>query len=214
MFQVMTKYQLNAPPINVLQTFYLKHFGEELPFAQYLSLYDKWKASLTNPPPSSPKATADPKTAPQAPSGNRHHYKTIYSKCWNKFGDSIQYIAVSFHLPAWQSLKEPAPKPAASNFLSDSNFPELGANSIKEQCQTVKAKGGKVSVFVEGYHSQLREVQGANRRAVEAMEQDKDGVSGRSWSRSLSPVSVNNLMQDVIREIASEGELVTKEKVS
>lgn len=180
--EVMTKYQLNAPPINELQTFYLKHFGEELPFAQYLSLYDKWKASLTNPPPSSPKATADPKTAPQAPS-------------------------------AWQSLKEPAPKPAASNFLSDSNFPELGANSIKEQCQTVKAKGGKVSVFVEGYHSQLREVQGANRRAVEAMEQDKDGVSGRSWSRSLSPVSVNNLMQDVIREIASEGELVTKEKV-
>uniref|UniRef100_A0A8C6V2P3 Wu:fj29h11 n=1 Tax=Neogobius melanostomus TaxID=47308 RepID=A0A8C6V2P3_9GOBI len=52
-----------------------------------------------------------------------------------------------------------------------------------------------------------------NMRAMEALKADTGGGVGRSWSRSLDPENINDLMQDVIRDIASQGELVTKEKV-
>lgn len=66
-------------------------------------------------------------------------------------------------------------------------------------------------MFRDGFHAQLREIHGANMRAVEAAEEvEKD----HSWRRrKLDPDMVNNLMEDLIRQIAEEGELVTKEKV-
>lgn len=65
-------------------------------------------------------------------------------------------------------------------------------------------------MFRDGFHAQLRETHGANMRAVEAAEDEK----GHRWRRrNLDPDMVNNLMEDLIRQIAEEGELVTEEKV-
>lgn len=66
-------------------------------------------------------------------------------------------------------------------------------------------------MFRDGFHAQLRETHGANMRAVEAAEKDE---KGHRWRRkNLDSDVVNNLMEDLIRQIAEEGELVTKEKV-
>lgn len=71
-----------------------------------------------------------------------------------------------------------------------------------------KERGGR-----EAYHAQLREVLGGNMRAVEAMEDDEDEPRGRRKSRAVDQETINVLMEDVIREIARDGELVTREKV-
>ncbi|XP_055006163.1 uncharacterized protein wu:fj29h11 isoform X2 [Boleophthalmus pectinirostris] len=194
--EVMQKYNLDDPPITKLQSCYLKHFGSELPFAQYLSLYDNWKTSSSKGSgnPDNTKTAAQPQpaegaTAPKCPIGNG----------------------------AWKN-PEVAPVTAASfGLLLDNDFPALGAKVPQKQSSTVgttdapKPKSSSSSVFMEGYHRQLREVHGANMRAVEAMEEA--GGRERSWSTRLDPDNVHNLMKDVIRDIASEGELVTKERV-
>lgn len=45
-----------------LQTCYAEQFGEQLPLAQYMSLYDNWKASNPKTLPTQPESTEDPKT--------------------------------------------------------------------------------------------------------------------------------------------------------
>ncbi|XP_061561757.1 uncharacterized protein wu:fj29h11 isoform X5 [Phycodurus eques] len=67
------------------------------------------------------------------------------------------------------------------------------------------------SVFRGAFNAQLREVHRDNVRAVEAMVDDEQ-VQGRR-KRDLDPDMVSSLMEDVIRDLAGEGELVTKEKV-
>ncbi|XP_051926916.1 uncharacterized protein wu:fj29h11 isoform X2 [Hippocampus zosterae] len=66
------------------------------------------------------------------------------------------------------------------------------------------------SVFQEAYNAQVREVHRDNVRAMEAVVDDEV-----QWKRKrdLDPDTVSNLMEDVIRDLAREGELVTKEKV-
>lgn len=76
---------------------------------------------------------------------------------------------------------------------------------------------GNSPVFREAYHAQLREVHGANVRAVEAQaeeEEEEDGMMRRKRKKALDPEAVNSLVEDVIRDIAAEGELVTREKVT
>lgn len=108
---------------------------------------------------------------------------------------------------------------AESNFLSAANFPALGADvsltkEQKSKPRVATQRESGVPVFKEAYHAQLREVHGANLRAVEAMEEDEEDLAGRRKRKSvLNQETVNSLMEDVIREIATEGELVTKEKV-
>lgn len=115
--------------------------------------------------------------------------------------------------------KEQQQQPAVvSNLLCDSDFPALGSdvNLTKEQkskARDVTPRESSVPVFREAYHAQLREVHGANMRAVEAMEEDEDELTGRRRNRAVNQDTINSLMEDVIREIAAEGELVTKEKV-
>nr|XP_040032429.1 protein NO VEIN isoform X2 [Gasterosteus aculeatus aculeatus] len=96
-----------------------------------------------------------------------------------------------------------------TNFLSDANFPVLGANvsSTKEKKNKIR---DAPNFFREAYHAQLREVHGANMRAAEAMEEN---ARGTRRNRVLDQDSVSSLAQDVIRDIAAQGELVTEEKV-
>lgn len=103
-------------------------------------------------------------------------------------------------------------------FLSDSDFPvlESGASLTKEHRSKLKdaaSNAGGAPAFREAYHAQLREVHGANMRAVEAMEEDEEALTVRRRKRAFDSDMVNSLMQDVRREIAAEGQLVTKEMV-
>lgn len=94
---------------------------------------------------------------------------------------------------------------------------DTGSNLTKEQISILRGvplKESSAAVFREAYCSQMREVHGANMRAVEALEGIEGNPAERSWRRALNPDTVNNLMEDVMREIAAEGELVTKEKVA
>lgn len=97
-----------------------------------------------------------------------------------------------------------------SNLLS-------GSDLTKEQTSKLRGAPLKESgapVFREAYYSQLREVHGANMRAMEASGGNEENPTERWRRRGVNPDSVNNLIEDVIREIAAGGELVTKEKVN
>lgn len=69
-------------------------------------------------------------------------------------------------------------------------------------------------MFRNAHYAQLREVHGANIRAAEALEvanEKKETVNRRK--NKPSPDDVNIFAEDTIRDIASDGEHVTIEKV-
>ncbi|XP_035467715.2 protein NO VEIN isoform X3 [Scophthalmus maximus] len=188
--EVMEKYQLTAPSMEQLHTFYFRQFKEELPLEQYMSLYDSWESSGSKNLPTKAESTAGPST------------------------DILQTTPATTRRPE-KEQQLPAVTPS---FLCDSEFPELGSD-VKNKAQKGRVKDANprastVPVFKEAYHAQLREVLGANMRAVEALEEyGEDIARRRRRKRVIDQDTVNSLMEDVIREIAAEGELVTKEKV-
>ncbi|XP_045924345.1 protein NO VEIN [Micropterus dolomieu] len=194
--EVMKKYQLSAPSMDQLQTCYFQMFGEQLPLKQYMSLYDNWEAGAKKLPTQSEPAT-DPKTvALQTTAGP---------------STAVQDLTR-------EPEKDQLQQPVASNFLSGSDFPVLGADVslMKEQkskMRNVTKREDSSPVFREAYHAQLREVHGGNMRAVEAIEEDEEDLKGRRRHRVLDQDTVNSLVEDVIRDIAAERDLVTKEKV-
>ncbi|XP_030610585.1 protein NO VEIN isoform X2 [Archocentrus centrarchus] len=169
-----------------------------------------------------------------APSMEQLH--ACYSQKYDEQFPLAQYMSL---YDSWEAKKLPAqakptdPKPgirqtpaATQNpkpekdqelgFLSASDFPALGAASslTREQKSKVRdANQREGSGFKEAYYAQLREVLGDNMRAVEAMEEDEEDPKGRRRNRAMDQDTINNLMEDVIREIARDGELVTREKV-
>ncbi|XP_035522155.1 protein NO VEIN isoform X1 [Morone saxatilis] len=187
--EVIKKYQLTAPSMDQLQTCYIQHFGEQFPLAQYMSLYDSLGASNVKTQPTQSEPTAESETTAAAQDLKREPEK-----------------------------EQQQPVATVPNFLSGADFPVLGAavSSTKEQKSKVKGaaqREGSAPVFKEAFRAQLREVHGANMRAVEAIEEDEEELTGRRRRRVLDQDTVNSLMEDVIREMAAEGELVTKEKV-
>lgn len=107
----------------------------------------------------------------------------------------------------FQSLAIP-PMATPSN-LSTSDFPVLGITLSK--VEEKKLKEGRGPVFNESYYSQVREVHGANMRAAEALLEDEDNVGRRR--KAMNSKDVNCLVEDVMRALAAEGELVTIERV-
>ncbi|XP_026170473.1 protein NO VEIN isoform X2 [Mastacembelus armatus] len=171
------------------QTLYQKvieEFGEQLPLAQYMSLYDSWEASCSKKLPAH--------SAPVA-----HSNTTIPQT------SAAQSLTT-------EPEKEQQQPGAMSSFLSDSDFPALGkVTREKTKKKDATLREGTSPVLRESYHAQLRETHGANMRAIEAMEEDELTVKRRN--RVVDQQTVNDLIEDVIREIAADGELVTKEKV-
>ncbi|XP_029933405.1 protein NO VEIN isoform X2 [Myripristis murdjan] len=170
----------------------VEDFGEQLPMEQYMSLYDNWEASRS-------------KTAP-----NVLQLKT------NPWNVPLQKAAVTQNPEGDPETDQKQTIP--SNPLSDSDFPALGAEMKQTKDQRSKQRNetqreSSASVFREAYHAQLREVHRANVRAAEALEEDEEDLTGRRRNRALDLDMVNSLVEDVIREIAAEGELVTKERV-
>ncbi|XP_044034429.1 protein NO VEIN isoform X2 [Siniperca chuatsi] len=191
--EVMKNYKLSAPSMDQLQTCYFQQFGEQLPLTQYMSLYDSWEASGPKKMPTQSEPTADPKTV------------------------VLQTTAAVQDLTR-EPEKEQQQQAIVSNFLSSSDFPVLGADVLvtkekKSKIRDATNREDSTPVFREAYHAQLRVVHGANMRAVEAMEEDVEELKGRRRNRVLDPDLVNSLMEDVIRDIAAEGELVTEEQV-
>uniref|UniRef100_M3ZT74 Wu:fj29h11 n=1 Tax=Xiphophorus maculatus TaxID=8083 RepID=M3ZT74_XIPMA len=102
--------------------------------------------------------------------------------------------------------------------LTASDFPVLGASVAvtkekKGKAKEANQKEASAPVFRERLYAQHREIHGGNMRAMEAMEDDDEDAKSRKWKRAMDPETINNVTESVVREIASEGELVTKEKV-
>ncbi|KAM3842547.1 uncharacterized protein ACN63O_022346, partial [Diretmus argenteus] len=186
---VIKKNQFAAGSVEQLQTYYFQHFGQTLPMEQYRSLYDRMEASRPAKLPSN--FMTSPWTA-------LSHNTTATSNNPRTDGESEQNRA------------------SPSHSLSQSDFPALGAEGKltkdhERRMRDEAQREGNVPVFREAYHSQLRQVHGDNMRAAEALNvQDQDP---RSRRKILDLDTVNSLVQDVIRDIAAGGELVTKEKV-
>ena len=221
-FQVIAKYRLSAPSMDQLQKYYLEQFGEQLPLTQYMSLYDTWEASNHKRPPTLSETMTDSEIAVvETTAGSQ--IRQLSKSCIQNELCHLNTHMWSYLYTAAQDLtrepeKEQQQKATASSFLSSSDFPVLGADvsMTKEQKRKVRGatqKEGGAPVFRESYHAQLREVHGANMRAIEALEEDEEDLTGRKRKRVLDQDTVNSLMEDVRRDIAAEGELVTKEKV-
>ncbi|XP_029383980.1 uncharacterized protein LOC115060244 isoform X2 [Echeneis naucrates] len=188
--KVIKKYQLGTPSMEQLQAYYLNQFGEQLPLLQYMSLYNNLSASILT---TQAQQTAEPDVA------------------------VLQTTAAADNHPM-KSEKKQQQAETRFDLLSGSEFPVLGKEIDSNKGEKSKVKDASQresssSVFKEGYYSQLREVHGANMRAVEAMEEDDMELTGRMRKRDIDQDKLNNLMDDVIREIAAEGDLVTQEKV-
>ncbi|KAM6951488.1 uncharacterized protein FYW47_015000 [Aplochiton taeniatus] len=191
--EVMKGEPAAATTMKLLETGYFQRFGEPLPMQQYMSLYD---------------SQTDKKQANQA-SSTTPKGKTKSQK------------------PAGPSSPCPPPAtlPASMQPLvpvSDSDFPALGAETklTKAQERKLNAKPQREvngPIFKEAYQAQLREVHGANVRAEEVLAEEEDSGATVRWRRNrrktLDADTVNSLVEDVIREIASEGEHVTLELV-
>lgn len=84
-----------------LQTCYAQHFGEQLPLAQYMSLYDSWQASSSKRLPTQPEPTADPPTVvleTTAGSQKQHSASCIKNKyCIAIYSLKQIRVAMSFH---------------------------------------------------------------------------------------------------------------------
>lgn len=115
--------------------------------------------------------------------------------------------------PVWQ--RGATPPPVNSSLTSVMDFPPLGTRrSRAEERKTRDHQEGSNMVFRDAHHAQLREVHGANVRALEALEaanETRETVDRRK--KRPSQDEVNSLAEDAIRDIASEGEHVTVEKV-
>lgn len=101
------------------------------------------------------------------------------------------------------SVPEPQrPQPAPADIPSPTATPAMSSDGRED----------RAPVFREAYHAQLREVHGDNMRRMEALGEGGE-VTGWRRKRPWDQETLNSLMEDVIRDLAAEGELVTTEKV-
>ncbi|KAG7276992.1 hypothetical protein CRUP_001618, partial [Coryphaenoides rupestris] len=104
---------------------------------------------------------------------------------------------------------------------SDEDFPSLTAAEAREPRRTTPTRQRaeraeerrNTPLFMDAYHAQLRRVNGANMRAVDALEEDNEDGKGWRRHRAMDAATINSLAEGVIRDLAAEGELVTQEKV-
>uniref|UniRef100_A0A673I198 Uncharacterized LOC107720215 n=1 Tax=Sinocyclocheilus rhinocerous TaxID=307959 RepID=A0A673I198_9TELE len=195
--EVIKKYPAASHSIIELQNGFFLLFGSALPLDLYMSLYDSHTAKplssscLVKNKPAGAKCIEIKKVQPMPVAVNE---QVVRSKAGSP-------------LLRFQSLTVP-PMETPSN-LSTSDFPVLG--TMLSKAGEKKLKEGRGPVFNESYYSQVREVHGANMRAAEALLEDEDNVGRRR--KAMSSKDVNCLVEDVMRALAAEGELVTIERV-
>ncbi|XP_047232938.1 protein NO VEIN isoform X2 [Girardinichthys multiradiatus] len=187
--EVIKTYQPATPTMEQLQTCYSQKFDEPFPLRQYMSLYDNWEAKKL---PAQAESAANSKTnAWQTTEATQNHTKGA------------------------EEETRPADGPT---LLTADDFPVLGASKAvptekKSKVKEANEKEASAFVFRERHYAQQREVHRSNMRAVEAMEEEDEDPKLRRRNRAMDPEWINSVTESVIREIASDGELVTKEKV-
>uniref|UniRef100_A0A672LXB6 Uncharacterized LOC107595630 n=1 Tax=Sinocyclocheilus grahami TaxID=75366 RepID=A0A672LXB6_SINGR len=195
--EVIKKYPAASQSIIELQNGFFLLFGSALPLDLYMSLYDNHTAKplssscLVKNKPAGAKCIEIKKVQPMPAVVNE---QVVRSKAGSP-------------LLRFQSLTVP-PMETPSN-LSTSDFPVLG--TMLSKAGEKKLKEGRGPLFNESYYSQVREVHGANMRAAEALLEDEDNIGRRR--KAMSSKDVNCLVEDVMRALAAEGELVTIERV-
>ncbi|CAB1338211.1 unnamed protein product [Coregonus sp. 'balchen'] len=233
--EVIKVYPPAATTVVQLQNGYFLRFGKPLPLQQYRSLYDNHEKRPAAPcsavdqgktgaekPAATPKKTeSEEQSAPSTPLNNGYIRGRVRSKTRSPLLQTTSPIPSSSPLLSQPPVTPQTPQPGTS--ASDSDFPALNAELRMTKAQerrllAVGQREGNSPVFREAYQAQLREVHGANVRAVEAQaeaeeEEEEDGMRRRRRKKALDPEAVNSLVEDVIRDIAAEGELVTREKV-
>ncbi|XP_046709697.1 protein NO VEIN-like isoform X1 [Silurus meridionalis] len=210
--EVIRVYPAAATCIRQLMNGYFLHFGSILPLGLYMSLYNRQTGTQqsamgqerfiaeqeTESSATSAKRLLTPSESPQRSSADHHLTKKVVS---SKSGS-----------PMWQ--RNATPPPADSSVTSLLDFPPLNPRQSRAAEKNRDGQEGGSLVFRQAHHAQLRQVHGANVRAIEALEvanEQKDTVGRRK--KTASRDDVNSLAEDAIRDIAAEGEHVTVEKV-
>ncbi|MEQ2179488.1 hypothetical protein GOODEAATRI_025470, partial [Goodea atripinnis] len=147
--------------------------------------------------------------------------QTCYSRKFDEPFPLRQYMSLYDN---WEAKKLPAQAESAANSktnawqTTEDDYPALGASKAvptekKSKVKEANEKEASAFVFRERHYAQQREVHRSNMRAVEAMEEEDEDPKLRRRNRAMDPEWINSVTESVIREIASDGELVTKEKV-
>ncbi|XP_028975778.2 uncharacterized protein wu:fj29h11 isoform X2 [Esox lucius] len=223
--QVIKVYPPAAMTIAQLQNGYFLQFGSPLPLHQYKSLYNNFeKQPAKSCSPAGPRESGAEKPTGTPKRAESREEKSLPSTPLNN-GYLPNWIDSKTEFPLLLTPSQPSVKPQSflpGTSVWDSDFPAPKEETRLNRAQERKPlnagqREGNIPVFREAYCAQLREVHGANIRAVEAQanegEEEEDGMTRRRRKKALDPEVVNSLVEDVIRDIATEGDLVTREKV-
>ncbi|TSK14591.1 Sacsin [Bagarius yarrelli] len=202
--EVIQVYPDAATSITQLMNGYFLHFGSILPLGLYISLYDSQTSTQT--------ATVG---QAQVIAGHKTGSPPTSIKMFTSATASPQHAPVTEEImrsksgsPVWRLTA--TPPPSDSSLTSSIDFPPLTTRPSRAEDRRHGQEGSKL-VFREAHHAQLREVHGANVRAVEALEINET-TDRRKTRPSLE--EVNNLAEDAIQDLAAQGEHVTVEKVT
>ncbi|XP_072524200.1 uncharacterized protein [Salminus brasiliensis] len=218
--EVIRVYPAAATSITQLQNGFFLLFGAILPLKLYMSLYDS-QAKKQQASPSQALVMAELETGRSATTPAKTVTGTFVSpqpvQVSNGPAEEVVRSKTGSPLRPLQptAAAATAASPAASSSALLENFPALGIRLSRSEQRKLKGnQEGSALVFHEDHHAQLREVHGANVRAVEALEEEEEeGSVGRRKRKFMNPDDVNSLAEDAIRAIAVEGEHVTFEKV-
>ncbi|XP_053367661.1 uncharacterized protein wu:fj29h11 isoform X2 [Clarias gariepinus] len=211
--EVIKVFPASATSIEQLMNGYFLHFGSILPLRQYMSLYDKQtntqQTTLGQAQVTAEQKTVSPATSVKVlatPAGSPQHVPVRHRVTENE-------LRSKSGSPVWQlSATSPA---ADSNLSSLMDFPPLSTRPSRAEERRIRdGQEGSSLVFREAHHAQLREVHGANVRATEALvvaSEKKESVDRYKKRPSLD--DLNSLVEDAIRDISTEGEHVTVERV-
>ncbi|XP_056326181.1 uncharacterized protein wu:fj29h11 isoform X1 [Danio aesculapii] len=197
--EVIKKCPAASRSIAELQKGYRLLFGSELPIKQYMALYDNHTAKRA----SSTRPDVGAKSTKKAPEKMSEDEKKPLSIV------NDQVVRSKAGSPLLQFSGGTAPVMATPGNLSATDFPVFGSKLSK--ADKLKLKEGRGPVFSESYYSQVREVHGANVRAMEALLDNEENAGKRR--KNVNANDVNCLIEDVLRALSAEGEHVTIERV-
>ncbi|XP_076856187.1 uncharacterized protein LOC143510575 isoform X2 [Brachyhypopomus gauderio] len=204
----------SSTSLTQLQNGYFQLFGKILPLKLYMSLYDSETSKQHATPGQAPVNTkVESSVAMPVTMENRASVSSQNASLANGLSEAAFLSRTVSPLRGIQPGISASPLPVVP-LLED--FPPLCTKLSKPDKKFKETQDTGSLVFREAHHAQLREVHRANVRAGEALEEEVDEGEqsiSRRRRKVANPDDVNSLVEDAIRSIAAEGELVTHEKV-
>ncbi|XP_076154340.1 uncharacterized protein LOC143137890 isoform X4 [Alosa pseudoharengus] len=223
--EVVRHFPVAATSIIQLQNSYFLHFGTPLPMSLYLPLYNRLTQAPLAPAATASKPMeanggAEPLSSLATPEGSRR----VSPVAWAGPSSVSRVRDTPSPLRAASPLVKQPQEASLPDGLASGDFPPLGAAAAAKpskaeerrlQAAAIRERDRDSSMaFHDAYHAQLRERHAANVRAAEALEAFEGGGSRERRSRkNMSATEVDSLAEDVIRSLATRGELVTVERV-